>query len=322
MRALRLGVLLLCAGIASFLLAMRRGWVPMVPAAFAAAVGAFMLAGAVWLVAAVMAGVRRGRFPVTSAAEILTAAGLLTVAAGGMTNWLMGLQGTVILLEGEQTTLSKPSQLLAFDAGPLARRVEMGGFLQLLELKLVPAAGGFIPESRLRFVRSHATKPREIFLRPKAGAVDGSLRFYQGAFGFAPRIVILKGGEQLLDDHVPFQTLRVRPGVIRFDGQFDVAREGLHVEGAISLEGLDEEMKGHPKLGLLVRKGGQALGGGELLPGHFADIAEGYRIGFAGMKRWSEIDISRRNYPIPIFIGAAIALIGLLAWPVAAWRRW
>jgi hypothetical protein len=321
-KLLRLASAALLVALVGLWLAMRRGGIPMVPSLFAAGVGVFMLFAVAWLVSTV-AGAFKGRIrPITATAEILVGAGLLAVSGGGMTNWALGLQGNVVLLEGDRTPLSKTSQLLAFDAGPLARMREMRGILELVELGLVPEGGGFLPESRLRFVRGHGEVPRELKLGPGAPAVDGSLRFYQGAFGFAPRIVVVKDGRTVLDEKIPFRTQQTAPGLLRFEGEFEVASEGLQIQGAISLEGLNENMKGHPKLGLIVRKGGRNLGGGELMPGHFAEIAEGYRVGFAGMTRWSEIDISRRNYPLPILVGAGVALLGLCLWPLAAWRGW
>jgi len=94
------------------------------------------------------------------------------------------------------------------------------------------------------------------------------------------------------------------------------------VQGEISLDDLDERMKGHPRLAVRVAKGGRAIGSGELLPGHFADLEDGYRVGFAGLKRWSEIDVSRRSYRGTAVAGLAVAALGAVLWPLAAWRRW
>ena len=66
-----------------------------------------------------------------------------------------------------------------------------------------------------------------------------------------------------------------------------------------------------------MRRDGQVLGAGKLRPGEFADLEGGYRVGFAGLKKWAEIDISRRNYPGPILWGAGVAAAGVLVWLLA-----
>jgi hypothetical protein len=57
------------------------------------------------------------------------------------------------------------------------------------------------------------------------------------------------------------------------------------------------------------------------LPGHFADIDEGYRIGFAGLERWSEIVISRRSYGQVVLAGTGLLVVGAVLWLVAVWRE-
>ena len=99
---------------------------------------------------------------------------------------------------------------------------------------------------------------------------------------------------------------------ISFEQSFTVAEHGLEVRGTVLLESLDEAMRGHPTLALELKHEGEVVGAGTLLPGHFADLEGGYRLGFAGMKMWQEIDISRRNYPEPMLIGAVIAALGAL----------
>ncbi len=64
------------------------------------------------------------------------------------------------------------------------------------------------------------------------------------------------------------------------------------------------------------------LGQGALLPGHFAAIEEGYEIGFAGLEKWSEIVISRRNYGGLVVAGGLVALIGSLVLPLTVWKGW
>jgi hypothetical protein len=149
-----------------------------------------------------------------------------------------------------------------------------------------------------------------------------TLHFQQGAFGYSPRIVILKDEETLFDKSVPFLTEREGQAGISFSNDFSLEEEGLQLSGRVNLESLDGQMRGHPRLDLEISKNGAVIGRGDLLPGHFAEMKEGYRVGFAGLEKWSEIDITRRNYPEPVMAGLALLVIGLLVWPIAAWRRW
>ncbi len=87
----------------------------------------------------------------------------------------------------------------------------------------------------------------------------------------------------------------------------------------MDLASLDEAMHGHATLVPEVRKKGELLGRGNLLPGHFAAIGEGYQIGFIGLEKWSEIDIVRRNYASLVLAGAIVALLGAILWPAARW---
>lgn len=303
-------------------LGMRKGWAPMTPTLFAWGVG-LLVGCALWWASQTLILARRERNrPFLLLSEAMLALGLVLMGCGGMANWLLGLQGSVILLEGEKSFLSDPSQLNAFEAGPLAKGLEMGGLLELLEVRLVSVEDGFHAESHLRFVRKHGEQPQELSLTPSEAASVGTLRFYQGAFGFAPRLVLLHGDKTLLDQEVPFRTQNMGQRLLSFEGDCRVEAEKIDLAGAVSLEELNEEMKGHPILGIEVRREGKLLGRGELLPGHFAELEEGYRIGFAGMKRWSEIAISRKNYPLPVFIGFGMMLLGLVVWPLAAWRKW
>lgn len=233
-------------------------------------------------------------------------AGLVLVFGGGLANWLFSLQGYVILTERDAVPLAATSHLQAFDAGPLSNPNELAAMLQLEACELRPASDGFYPESRLRLL---AVKQRDAFLvTPSKGASRGTLRFHQGAFGFAPRIVITRNDRTIFDRIVPFTTGEPSRGVLTFDGAFRT--QGILVRAAIDASTLDERMKGHVKLGVDVSRDGRLLGRGELFPGHFADLADGYRIGFVGLKKWSEVDVSRRNYAEPMFAGALLALAG------------
>jgi len=283
---------------------------------------AAMLAMAARLAGVLLALGHRRRPRVAGSAEVLLLAGLLTALAGGFTNWLMALQGFVILHEGEMVPLTGGSHLQAFEGGPWARIEEMSLTLGLEEVDLVDAGGGlFYPRSHL-FLDADSGKPVRLETDLRTAASAGSLRFHQGAFGFAPRIVLLREGNQVFDRVVPFTTERRKGDAISFAGDFTLAAEALEVHGTVDLRTLDEGLRGHATLDLALTREGAPLGHGRLSPGHFADIADGYRVGFAGLKKWSEIDISRRSYGEVVRIGAVIALTGGLLWPLTAWRKW
>ena len=145
-----------------------------------------------------------------------------------------------------------------------------------------------------------------------------ALRLISAARYRAPFVVAK--GETAFDRTVPFTTRRRGAAGITFDGLFTIASERLLVAGSVDLASLDEGLRGHATLHLEVRREGVLLGGGSLLPGHFAEIAEGYRIGFVGLEKWSEIDLSRRTYGGFVLAGAGVALLGGALWPVARWR--
>ncbi len=118
---------------------------------------------------------------------------------------------------------------------------------------------------------------------------------------------------------MPFTTRRQDPESLSFAGDFVVSDAGLSIRGTVDLTSLDEGLRGHAALNLSVTKEGVLLGEGRLLPGHFAEIEQGYRIGFAGLEKWSEIDISRRNYGAIVLAGLFASLVGALSWAVARW---
>lgn len=259
-----------------------------------------------------------------AAAELLTVAGALVALGGGTANWLLSLQGYVILHEGESARLREGAQLQAFEAGPLARIDEADVVVTLDGVELVPRdEDRFDPMSRLRVWRSH-DRFDVLEVTPRHPGESGALRFHQGAFGFAPRITIVQQGEtvrQVFDQVVPFVTERQGPDGVSFHGEFEVGDERLDVVGRVDLGSLDEGLRGHATLWLDVTQEGHGLGGGPLLPGHFADIERDYRIGFTDLQRWSEIVIARRNYPQLMLAGAALLAVGASLWIVAAWRR-
>jgi hypothetical protein len=291
------------------------------PRAFTIAVGATAVVCAVHLVVLAFRSPWRAR-PAAPALSAAFSAGILLVAGAGLANWLQRIQGFVVAPEQETTPLvAEGGRLQDLDFGPLAHQDELGVTLVVDRVELEPVEpGGFRPVTRLR-ARAPGRDAVQLAIRHGAGGEVGALRLYQGAFGFAPRIVILKDGRTVFDRSVPFRT-KPDPTGLLFQGSFELAAEQLAVEGVVTLENLDERMKGHPRLALSVKRDGRALGGGELEPGHFAELAEGYRLGFAGMKRWTEIDVSRHSYALPIWIGLALVAAAVVGWPVAAWRRW
>ena len=253
---------------------------------------------------------------------LLFVVGCLVTLGAGSVNWLFSLQGFVILREGELVPLNHGTHVEQFQSGPLSRLEEMDLVLGLEKLEIVAADDDFyFPRSRL-VARRDGGERVSMTVDPRTAASEGSLRFYQGAFGFAPRIVILRDDETLLDQVVPFRSRREGPLGIRFEERFTLSSEGLEVEGRVDLASLDEAMRGHATLELILMREGEPLGRGQLLPGHFAELDQGYSVGFAGLERWSEIDVSRRNYREVGRAGAVLALLGALLWPVALWRRW
>jgi hypothetical protein len=261
---------------------------------------------------------RRGRAGFVG--ELLLMAGVLTALGGGLANWLLSLQGYVVLHEGESVPLHGGSHLQQFDSGPLSRIEELHLTLGLAELKLIPTGDElFYPESRLT-VRHGEEQSVELAISPGDAGSFGALRFYQGAFGFAPGIVIERDDRTVFDRIVPFVTERHGPTGISFIGSFTIASEELEVDGAVDLGSLDAGLRGHATLRLEVSRAGRLLGRGTLTPGRFAEIDESFRVGFTDLKRWSEIDISRRNYGGVVKTGAAVSLLGAIVWPFGRWR--
>jgi hypothetical protein len=251
-------------------------------------------------------------------AELVLLGGVVIALSAGSTNWLISFQGFVILHEGQTVDLRYGDGLDAFESGPLARVDGLGSPLTLAEIELVPSGGGaFYPRSRL--LLSNGDDPRRLQVDPATAAASGSLRFYQGAFGFAPHVVVVRHDETVFDRVVPFTSrLEGRRSVV-FEGGFSVDDEDLAVDAEIDLGSLDDAMRGHATLVLSVTQGDVPLGRGSLQPGHFAELDRGVRVGFAGLEMWSEIDVARRNYRGWVLLGAGVALLGLVAWPAAWW---
>jgi hypothetical protein len=303
-------------------LALREGIAPHSPPLLAAIVAVAMIAFAVRFVSLITRLLSERGSRVTRGAELLLLLGLFLALSSGMANWVLSLQGFVILNEGEKVNLHGGSELQRFEAGPLAQVGEMDLEMRLDELELAPAGpDGFVPRSHVQLWQEQVESGK-VTVEPRVSASWGQLRFHQGAFGFAPRIVILREDETVFDRVVPFTSRRVERAGVLFDGSFSIEREGLAVDGAVSLASLDEGMRGHATLELTVRRDGAVIGAGNLTPGRFAEIGQGFQIGFAGLSKWSEIVVSRRNYGGFVLSGGATALVGALLWPVAAWREW
>ena len=256
-----------------------------------------------------------------NAAELLLIGGVTLSLSGGLLNHLLSLQGFVVLAEGSRVQLASGAHLQEFVAGPWARIEDLDVKIGLLELEFLPAGDGrFIPRSRLKAEQA-GLAPELVLVGAGAPAASGVLRFHQGAFGFAPEIVVLRDGASLFERVVPFMSLREGPNGVSFQQDFTVDEGHLAIRASVDLASLDAGMQGHATLSLSVERDGRSLGSGSLLPGHFADLAEGHRIGFVGLKRWSEIDVSRRHYGRVVLAGAAVAGLGLVAWLVCAWRE-
>ena len=93
----------------------------------------------------------------------------------------------------------------------------------------------------------------------------------------------------------------------------------LEVRGSVDLR---EGLSGVARLAVALPREGTLLGRGVLSPGHFAELNDSYRVGFAGLRKWSEIDVSRRHYGNIVLLGGGLALLGGLSWPLAWWRGW
>jgi hypothetical protein len=318
-RLLRLaaGVLLLAAG--GYLVALRLGYLPARPGVLAALVGV-VSALLVALLALSTRAASRGPGRLAATCEGLTAAGLLVALGAGLANWAFGFQGAVLVMEREPVQLSSRTDLAGLDAGPLADPRELDVVLGLARLQLQGVGpGGFRAVSSLKVLEAGGDE-RGISVASDRSAASGKLVFHQGMFGFAPRVVVTRAGGKLLDEHVPFRTVREGEDGMAFVEDFEIAAEKLLFHGAVSLEDLNEDMKGHPRLELAVERDGAPVGRGTLRPGEFVELQGGVRVGFAGLQRWSEILFSRRNYTVLVLAGSALAALAGLAWAVVAWR--
>jgi hypothetical protein len=293
------------AGSIAVLVAMRRGVIPSNPGAFASLSAVVLSAALMCLIVAIW----RRAVP-----AVLFSLGLLLIYGGGMANFLFSLQGYTILAELDSVRLANGRELQQFEAGPLSNVAEMDLTLQLEKVELLRSGDGFVPVSRVRVIRK-GRPANVVTLSSHEGATDGTLRFSQGAFGFAPRIVVTRDGEAVFDRYVPFTTRRAGGGGVSFEETFLIGAEKMTVRGALDLASLDDDLRGHARLGVFVSREGRELGRGELTMGHFGQLSDGSHIGYAGIRRWVEIDISRRNYREPVIAGAALVVLSALAVP-------
>ncbi len=321
-RITRLAAFISTAAFAAILVARKAGWLQIRPGLVAWLGIAVLAAAAGALVVALRRLAReRGRRG-ARLAECVLFLGLAVTSGAGITTWAVGMRGFVVLTEGDAVPLDEGTHLQALSAGPMAPLSDLVGTLRLLHVELRPdGAGGFWAASVLDVVgRAGARKKVEV--SSSRSASIGSLALFQGAFGFAPRLVLQKDGATVFDQTVHFTSRREGPKAVAFETELDVAEHGLHVVAAIDLSDLDEQMKGHPVLVAEVRRGTELLGQGRLLPGHGATMREGWHLGFGGLEMWSEVDVRRRSYRLPAIVGVVLALVGGISWPVAAWRRW
>ena len=321
-RRARFAALVLLALSLLYFLGLKLGWLPPSGLVLACASVMFGLWLVVELIWATILLLRRRLGIGLFLARALLFSGVLLVLGGGLANWAYRLRGFVVMTEGDTALLSHGNYVQEFEAGWLSDPKEMRLSLSLKKVQLnATPSGVFVPASELILQRP-GTASRAFELSPAQRFEDGTLRFHHGAFGYAPRIVITKGKETIFDKTVPFISVP-DTGKLSFVREFIIEKHQLHVRGEVVLDSLDEEARGHPRLALSVERNGARLGSGVLTLGRFAGLAEDYRIGFAGLLKWAEVDISRRNYPRPMFAGIAMMGVGLLLWAAGlVWHRW
>jgi hypothetical protein len=286
----------------------------------AAIAAAAACAAAVGLVLAVRTMRARDGHAWQAAGEALAMLGLLVLVGAGLSNWLLEYRGLLLLQEGDAVVLGPESHLRDLTVGPLGRLTQPSGLLQLDRVRLLPAEAGFVAESSLRYTDDDG-KARDVMIRTGGPARVGPVTLHQGAFGFVARIVVQHQGTTLFDRWVPIESKVDERRAIAFDAKLDVGQAGVTLAVAVGLDHLDEAMKGHPVLGVELRKGDEVLGAGELLPGHGATMTDGWHVGFGGLKRWSELDLSRESFPRTALGGIALTLAGTMVFAAARWRR-
>jgi hypothetical protein len=315
-------VAVLVLAVIAYGIAFKLGWLPEWPKLFAALVAIMLVCFSVMLVTKILGFISGTERSFANLIGVVGIAGLVVAFGAGMLNWVLSLQGYVILSQGESAVLSAAGDLQAFESGLLSNVDEMRLQVFVTEIELNADIDDHpYPITFLVVSRGHDSEKR-LQVSPSESARYGSLVFHQGAFGFSPRIVVIgPDGETILDKKTPFLTRRQHGRGLSFIGEHE-ANDGLVVAGAVDLSSLDEGLRGHATLRVTVSIEGQTLGAGALQLGHFAEISNGYRVGFAGLEQWSEIDISRRHYGGWVLGGLVIAMACGFGWVIAYWRRW
>lgn len=262
---------------------------------------------------------RGGR--VAAAGEAAVMVGLLVIFGAGFANWLFDDRAFLLLTEGDRVPLGTERHLREATAGPLGGVGSLSGTVELAKVELRPSSdAGFIPVSRLLLASTAGTEEREVVIAPgQPGRGLGAI-FQQGAFGFVPRIIVQQQGKTVFDQPVQLESRRGNSRGICFETNISLQDQGVELTVAVDLSRLDERMKGHPVLGVALRRGEETLGAGELLPGHGATMKDGWHVGFGGMKMWSEIDLRRHDFHPAVLLGLVATVVGLCVWLVARWR--
>lgn len=314
MRWIKVGLWLWGLATVGFGVAMRQEWVERQPATLALMVGVLFVGCAVQAIALLVSARRKTEGRGRALTAVLGLAGLLVSLGAGLEHWLTGIEGTLLLNEGESLPLGAQSHFRDLEVGPLASSAALAAAVELVKVELLPGGPeGFSPEAQLRLlVQGQPVAKAVVSLRQVAPL--GSLLVLQGAFGFAPRIGITRDGQAVFDERVPFTTAFDGPRGLRFERDFTLEKEALSLHGVVDLDSLDADMKGHATLRLDVSRAGTPLGRGALTPGQFADLEGGYRVGFVGLSRWSEIIVTSPRPRRSMFAGFAVAALGLLAW--------
>jgi hypothetical protein len=311
---LHTGLVGLAAGGIVLLLSFKLGRLTPRPALLAGLMVAFS-AGLVAELALILADLLRRRHgAVRSAGASSLVVGLLLVVGGGTANWLFALQGFVIINEGEKVSLDGGSQLQSFSSGPLGDPSELELQLGLERLQFEDdEAGRFVPVAQI-WLQRQDHQERRVELAKGQGLAEGPLVVALGAFGYSPRILLKRGDEILFDRQVPFMTRREGADQLRFLGSFQVREQGLRARGEVRLSTENPKVLGHPVLALEVFDGERSLGSGELQLGHSTELEGGVGILFAGLPKWVELVVHRRNYQQHMFVGAVLFVAGLPLW--------
>ena len=202
--------------------------------------------------------------------------------------------------------------------GPLARLEELRGRCASRSCRLAPAPRGFSPSHGRGAGRGGPSSA--VTLTPGASASLGTLRLPQGAFGFAPRLVVLRDGRTDLDRTCRSDRASGRRGTAFTATWTSHPRRPSPAKWTSSAR---RAMRGHPTLGCAVRKGGTGDRPRRAAAGRVRRPGGGYRMGFAGCGV-GEIDVvaaSDRLGPCRPTSGGGARGAGLGGAALAARRR-